>query len=221
MGCQGTPERLKVRHCHQSWSSRPLPPPPLLLSPTDPTTHYKQRSDTGVCFKDWGQEHQEGEQRSDTPDAVWSVICVRDLRNQNLRSDIWILFKDLGICHQDDFKGKEGCSGPSFKKRYKYFIADQNPHPSRCLSLLVTLQLRFPDLWRVWDSPCGGGLVDLWRAPTEPESRLHSSDPAKLETLIQGTLRLTVGGQDGAPASRIHQTSEPGETEPGRPLCDL
>ena len=28
MGCQGTPERLKVRHCHQSWSSRPLPPPP-------------------------------------------------------------------------------------------------------------------------------------------------------------------------------------------------
>ena len=100
-------------------------------------------------------------------------------------------------------------------------LADQNPHPSRCLSLLVTLQLRFPDLWRVWDSPCGGGLVDLWRAPTEPESRLHSSDPAKLETLIQGTLRLTVGGQDGAPASRIHQTSEPGETEPGRPLCDL
>ena len=41
-------------------------------------------------------------------------------------------------------------------------IADQNPHPSRCLSLLVTLQLRFPDLWRVWDSPCGGGL---WRPP--------------------------------------------------------
>ena len=62
------------------------------------------------------------------------------------------------------------------------------------------------------------GLVE---APTEPESRLHSSDPAKLETLIQGTLRLTVGGQDGAPASRIHQTSEPGETEPGRPFCDL